>query len=70
VNIGTNPTFDEQTAKLEVHLVGFSGSRYGEMMDVQLLERLRDVRRFENAAELQSQIEQDVHQACFVDDLL
>ena len=64
VNIGTNPTFDEQTAKLEVHLVGFSGSRYGEMIDVQLLKRLRDVRRFENAAELQSQIEQDVHQAC------
>ncbi len=64
VNIGTNPTFDEETAKLEVHLVGFSGSRYGEMIDVQLLERLRDVRRFENAAELQSQIEVDVHQAC------
>jgi riboflavin kinase/FMN adenylyltransferase len=64
VNIGTNPTFDEETAKLEVHLVGFSGSRYGEMIDVQLLERLRDVRRFENAVELQSQIEADVDQAC------
>ena len=64
VNIGTNPTFDEGAAKFEVHLVGFSGTGYGEMMDVELLDRLRDVRRFESVEQLRSQIEEDVRQAC------
>ena len=66
VNIGTNPTFDDATAKFEVHLVGFSGRLYGEMMDLDLLGHLRDVRRFENREQLQSQIEEDVRQACQV----
>jgi len=66
VNIGGNPTFDDLAAKFEVHLVGFSGSRYGEMIDIELLERLRDVRRFETPEQLRSQIEEDVRQACQV----
>ena len=63
VNIGGNPTFEDPTAKFEVHLVGFSGSRYGEMIDIELLTRLRDVRRFEDPEQLCSQIEEDVQQA-------
>ena len=38
----------------------------GEMMDLDLLGHLRDVRRFENREQLQSQIEEDVRQACQV----
>ena len=63
VNIGGNPTFEDPAAKFEVHLVGFSGSRYGEMIDIELLTRLRDVRRFEDPEQLRSQIEEDVQQA-------
>ena len=63
VNIGGNPTFEDPAAKFEVHLVGFSGSRYGEMIDIELLTRLRDVRRFEDPEQLCSQIEEDVQQA-------
>ena len=63
VNIGGNPTFEDPAAKFEVHLVGFSGSRYGEMIDIELFTRLRDVRRFEDPEQLRSQIEEDVQQA-------
>ncbi len=63
VNIGGNPTFEDPAAKFEVHLVGFSGSRYGEMIDIELFTRLRDVLRFEDPEQLRSQIEEDVQQA-------
>lgn len=61
VNIGFSPTFDrgESCRRVEVHLIGFSGSLYGERLEVELLKRLRDERRFDSPEQLARQIRCD-----------
>ena len=60
LNIGPNPTFGEKAAKVEVHIIGWSGSIYGERLKVTLLSRIRDVRRFESISALRQQLQQDI----------
>jgi riboflavin kinase/FMN adenylyltransferase len=60
VNIGPNPTFGEQALKIEVHLIGFDGSLYGQPLEVDFLSRLRSIRPFESVAALKSQLQHDV----------
>jgi riboflavin kinase / FMN adenylyltransferase len=60
IHLGPNPTFGEQGVKVEVHLVGFAGSLYGQPMEVDFLARLRDIRRFVSVEELKSQLHLDI----------
>ena len=62
IHIGTNPTFNEDELKIECHLLDFSESLYGESLEVEFLERLRDVFPFNSVAQLQDQLKQDVEQ--------
>jgi riboflavin kinase/FMN adenylyltransferase len=62
-NIGPNPTFGEDQRKIEVHLIGFTGDLYGQLLTVEFVSRLRDTRRFSGAAELAEQLRRDVEQA-------
>lgn len=62
-NIGPNPTFNEQTRKVEIHLIDFHEDLYGQALMVDFLERLRDTRSFGSPAELMAQLRQDVDQA-------
>jgi riboflavin kinase/FMN adenylyltransferase len=62
-NIGPNPTFGEQTHKVEVHLIGFQGDLYGQPLAVDFIDRLRDTRPFGSVAELRDQLRRDVEQA-------
>lgn len=66
VNIGGRPTFHpEGTAAdtVEVHVIGWSGDLYGHPLEVRLLGRIRDERRFSGADELKAQIARDVAEA-------
>lgn len=63
INVGPNPTFGEQAMKVEVHLIGFHGSLYGEPLEVDFLSRLRDIQRFDNVSALLTQIQADVAEA-------
>ena len=63
INVGSNPTFNDLTRKLEVHLIGFTGELYGQPLDVDFLDRLRETLRFESVAELRLQVERDIEQA-------
>ena len=63
INIGPNPTFGENQLKVEVHLIGFQGSLYGEPLEVDFIRRLRDIQRFGDLESLKSQILADVEQA-------
>jgi riboflavin kinase/FMN adenylyltransferase len=65
-SIGPNPTFGEQTRKIEIHLIGFHGDLYGRRIAVDFLERLRDVRPFRSPAELIEQLRQDIERAKMV----
>lgn len=60
INLGPNPTFGEQGLKVEVHLIGYSGTLYGQLLEVDFLERLRDIRPFASVDELKSQLAQDI----------
>jgi riboflavin kinase/FMN adenylyltransferase len=60
INIGPNPTFGEMQSKVEVHIVGWQKDLYGQSLDCNLLEKVRDVVRFENVSQLLNQIQLDV----------
>jgi riboflavin kinase/FMN adenylyltransferase len=64
VNIGPNPTFGEQAGKIEVHLVGFQGDLYDRTLEVEFLDRLRDVQTFASVHELIDQLRRDVAEVC------
>ena len=60
VNIGPNPTFGEHALKIEIHLIGFNGDLYDLPLEVDLLDRLRDIQSFASVAELIDQLQRDV----------
>lgn len=60
IHIGPNPTFGERHAKVEVHVIGWSGNIYGERLACNLIKKVRDVRQFDSAQELKMQLRDDV----------
>ena len=62
-NVGPAPTFGEDTRKVEVHLIDFSGDLYGKELRVAFVRRLRDTRPFAGVAELVEQLKKDVASA-------
>lgn len=60
INIGTNPTFGGEPMHLEAHLLDFDGDIQGEVLAVELWERLRDEEKFASPEALAAQIAQDV----------
>lgn len=63
IHIGPNLTFNEQTLKVEVHLIGYQNSLYGEPLELDFLSRLRDIRPFASVEELKEQLQRDVRSA-------
>ncbi len=60
INVGPNPTFGGQTNKVEVHLIGWQGSLYGQPLEVDFLGKLRDIQRFDGPEALQAQLHRDI----------
>lgn len=63
MNIGYRPTFGSTTRHLEAHIIDHSVELYGRTLTVHFVERLRAERRFDDAAALRVQIEQDIARA-------
>lgn len=63
INIGPNPTFGDAADKVETHLIGCDQSIYGRPLEVDFLDRLRDVRTFASPDELVEQLNLDVETA-------
>jgi riboflavin kinase/FMN adenylyltransferase len=59
-NIGPNPTFGEQTRKVEAHLIGFEGDLYGQLVELDFIARLRPTRAFSGLDDLLRQIHADI----------
>lgn len=62
-NVGIKPTVGSAEVLAETHAVGFSGDLYGKLIPVELLEFLREERKFGNLEELTRQIRQDAQRA-------
>jgi riboflavin kinase / FMN adenylyltransferase len=60
VNIGPNPTFGESAKKIEAHVLDFSGNLYDTILDVDFVQRIRDVRRFASVDELLARLKEDL----------
>ena len=58
-NIGIRPSVDGNTRLLETHLFNFTGDLYGQEIEVELIRKIRDERRFDSIDELKGQLEKD-----------
>jgi riboflavin kinase/FMN adenylyltransferase len=65
-HIGPNVTFGENTRRLEVYLLDFTGDLYGQMLAVDFLARLRGTRQFPGVDSLVEQMKRDVAEARLV----
>ena len=65
LNIGLRPTLakPEPTLQVEAHLLDFDGDLYGQVMEIEFLEQLRDEQRFDSTDELATQISRDIEHA-------
>lgn len=59
-NIGEKPTFQGRRLSVETHLPGFEGDLYGTRLELRILHRLREERRFGDVEALRRQIAADV----------
>lgn len=60
VHIGPNPTFGEKQAKVEIHILDWTGEIYGERLMCTLLEQVRGVQKFDSAEALRLQLQSDI----------
>lgn len=59
MNIGTNPTVNGKTQTIEVNFFNFDEKIYGKTLTIELLERLRDEKKFESVDVLKKQLLKD-----------
>ncbi|WP_396160037.1 bifunctional riboflavin kinase/FAD synthetase [Flavobacterium sp.] len=59
MNIGVKPTLGDNIPSIEVHLLDFSEDIYGQKIQVNVIERLRDEQKFDSFESLKSQLEID-----------
>ena len=59
-SIGTLPTFGDCPRTIEAHLVGFSGDLYGQGLHLELLDWIRDQRKFASVDALKAQLTRDI----------
>jgi len=62
-NIGVRPTFGGGKRLVETCLIDYEGDLLGQRLTIDLVDKLRDEKRFDTAEELKSQIGRDVEQA-------
>ena len=58
-NAGIRPSVDGTRRLLETHIFDFHGDLYGKRLSVQLVEKIRDERKFASVDELREQIAKD-----------
>ncbi|MDY6205167.1 bifunctional riboflavin kinase/FAD synthetase [Bacteroides heparinolyticus] len=62
MNIGKRPTFDGRRTTAEVHVIGYKGDLYGQMLTVEFVHRLREERSFDGIEQLTAQLQEDKRQ--------
>jgi len=62
-NIGIRPTFGEGKRMVETFIMDYNRELGGQMLTIDLVEKLRDEKRFDDVEGLKAQMEEDVKQA-------
>jgi riboflavin kinase/FMN adenylyltransferase len=63
MNLGPRPTFGDAAISLEVHLFDTNGDFYGADVRIDLVQRLRETRKFASAEQLSKQLRNDESEA-------
>ena len=61
-NIGKCPTFGNYKRTVEVYIIGYNGNLYGQELKIDIIERLRNERKFDSVEGLTEQIAKDIKQ--------
>ncbi len=59
-NVGRKPTIGVAARGVESHILEFEGDIYGQWLEVELCEKLRDEMQFESLEALQAQVKEDI----------
>jgi riboflavin kinase/FMN adenylyltransferase len=62
-SIGVRPTFGGDKRLVETYIIDYKGELLGQRLTIDLVDRLRDEKRFDTVEELKSQMGRDVEQA-------
>jgi riboflavin kinase/FMN adenylyltransferase len=62
-NIGVRPTFGSGKRLVETYLIDYDGELLGQRLTIDLVDKMRDEKRFDTVEELKSQMGRDVEQA-------
>jgi riboflavin kinase/FMN adenylyltransferase len=60
MNIGIKPTFKEKNKTVEVHIINFNKSIYNQVVNINILQKIRNEKYFNHAGLLKKQIEDDI----------
>lgn len=60
VNYGARPTFDLDRTLIEAHIMGFNQDIYGQTLEIEFLDFIRDIKKFGNVEQLKEQILKDL----------
>mgnify|MGYP001186052276 FL=1 len=59
MNIGIRPTISAKNNQIETHLFDFNGNLYGHVMTLEILEKIREEKKFESIEKLKNQLDVD-----------
>ena len=59
VFVGASETFGETEKKAEAYLLDFDGELYGQVLEIELLKKIREVMKFNTPEELVGQMKRD-----------
>ena len=62
LNWGIKPTLNGNSPILEVHIPNFNGDLYGKRLKIQILNKIRDEKKFDSLEELKIQITKDTEE--------
>lgn len=60
MNIGIKPTFKEKNKTVEVHIINFNKSIYNKVVNINILQKIRNEKYFNHPGLLKKQIEDDI----------
>lgn len=65
-NVGSNPTFNEETRRIETYIFNFDNDLYAKEIEVFFIARIRPEIKFENTGQLESRIKRDIAAAALI----
>jgi len=60
INIGPAPTFGVKKHSIEAHILNFKGDLYHQEVELEVRQRIRDIKEFSTPAKLTKQIKKDI----------